>query len=337
MVPIGASRRRLAGAPALVLSAALLGGCASGGAAGPAGNAPVPEAATTPTTPAAAPLESKDEVTRALLLLLADRRLFEPVTMEQAFSGGPDLRVELATALGRIGDPRGRVYLEQMLASPEPAVRRAAVFALGELGRRETARTLLVAARDRDRETGVLAVEALGKLGVSVIEMGDALEPLGEEEAWARLLPHLFRFDEEAAVPLAIDGLGSTDPALHARAAYALGRHPRPEGAAALRGLLADADPFVRGWAARGLGEVGGAADLTRLAPLLSDPEPGPVIEALRSGRRLVLAGATAAPDGWRPRLLELLSDPRPQVRLTAVEAASAWMTDRTAPRCPLP
>ena len=62
-------------------------------------------------------------------------------------------------------------------------------------------------------------------------------------------------------VPLAERGLALPDPELHARAAYALAREPFPQAAPLLRGLLADPDPRVRAWAARGLGIVGGGED----------------------------------------------------------------------------
>src|SRR5687767_9631015 len=68
---------------------------------------------------------------RALLLLLEDRKLFEPSVATRFEQGGPELRELLAVALGRIGDSQGRPYLEILLADAEPAVRRAAAFGLG--------------------------------------------------------------------------------------------------------------------------------------------------------------------------------------------------------------
>jgi cyclophilin family peptidyl-prolyl cis-trans isomerase/HEAT repeat protein len=265
---------------------------------------------------------------KAVLLMLVDRQMFEPVSVSRAREGGPGLRETLAVALGRIGDPRGLDVLVELSVDDTAAVRRAAVFALGELEDRGAARALLRAAGDDDRETGVLAVEALGKLGASVVEVGDALAELPDEERWARLLPPLFRFDEEATVPLAQAGLGVADPELHARAAYALARNPRAEAAPTLRTLLGDPDPWVRGWAARALGRVGGGGDLARLRPLLDGPEPGPIIQTLRAGARLVGEAKAAAPASWRPRLMELLDDSRPGVRGAALEVAGTWLLD---------
>ncbi len=265
---------------------------------------------------------------RSLLLLLADRRMYEPFTAREFLAGEAGLREALAVALGRIGDPRGRPTLEALLLDAEPAVRCAAAFALGEVGNALAAPALLATAHDPDREAGSLAVEALGKLGASSLEVASALAGLPGGERRARLLPHLFRFHDPGKLELAREGLAAGDPPLHARAAYALARDALPEAAPDLRRLLADPDPWVRGWAARGLGQVGEPADLEAIAPLLADSEAGPVIQALRAAQRLIGERGAAPPPSWRPRLVALLDADHPGVRLTAVEAAGAWLPD---------
>jgi cyclophilin family peptidyl-prolyl cis-trans isomerase len=294
---------------------------------------------------------------RALLLLLADRRMYEQVTVLRALEGGPELREELAVSLGRIGDRQGRRVLQGLLIDDAPAVRRAAAFSLGLLGDPEGRPALLAAVHDADHETGVLAVEALGRLHVPVAEVGEQLLALPEDQRWARLLPYLFRFREPAMIPLAERGLVVSGGDLHARAAYALARDPLPAAAPLLRRLLSDPASQVRAWAARGLGLVGsGADDLAALLPLLDEPPGGrtagpasrhagdwsqggqegpagsaggPVIEALRAARALVLAGKAAPAAQWRQRLLQVLADPLPGVRAAAVEAAGLWLPDR--------
>jgi cyclophilin family peptidyl-prolyl cis-trans isomerase/HEAT repeat protein len=266
---------------------------------------------------------------RAMLLLVAERRVYEPVTALQALKGGPELRAELATALGRARDGDGRPVLEGLLIDEQPEVRRAAAFGLGLLGDPAAKPALLKAVRDPDRETGGLAIEALGRLAAPVLAVAEQLVPLPDEERWARLLPYLFHFKEEALVPLAEHGLGLADPELHRWAAYALARDPLPAAVPLLRRLAADPDPLVRAWAARGLGRAGGAAaDLATLAPLLADAAAGPVVEALRAAAALVGAGKAPAVADWRPRLTALLADPRAGVRVTAIEAAAAWLPD---------
>ncbi|HEX5760817.1 MAG TPA: HEAT repeat domain-containing protein, partial [Thermoanaerobaculia bacterium] len=280
-----------------------------------------------PSGPADLPeLAVEDADVRALLLLMVDRQAFEPVTVDRAARGGPALREELADALGRAGDPAGRGMLEGLLIDDEPPVRRAAAFALGELEDAAAMPALVAALRDPDRETGSLAVEALAKLGARAVDVAEGLLPLQPEtERWARLLPHLFRFKDEARVALAERALTVPDAELHAQAAYALGRDALPAAAAPLRGLLADPDPWVRSWAARGLGAVGEPADVPRLRPLLDAADASPIIQALRAAHLLITEKGAAAPAGGEPRLVELVADPRPGVGVTALEAAAAW------------
>jgi cyclophilin family peptidyl-prolyl cis-trans isomerase/HEAT repeat protein len=268
---------------------------------------------------------------RAMLLLLEERRSYEPVTVLEALKGGPELRADLAAALGRAQDREGRPVLEGLLIDEQPEVRRAAAFGLGLVGDPAARPALLKAVHDPDRDTGALAVEALGRLATPVLEVAEQLLALPDGERWARLLPNLFRFKEEALLPLAEHGLGLGDPQLHRQAAYALARDPLPAAAPLLRRLAGDPDPLVRAWAARGLGRVGGAADLPALLPLLGDAAPGPVVEALRAAAALIGAAkpaAAAAAGAWRARVLALLADPRAGVRVTAIEAAEAWLPD---------
>jgi cyclophilin family peptidyl-prolyl cis-trans isomerase len=302
----------------LLFLSLLLAACATSPA--PAGSPDVPV------------VPGPDLSVRALLLYLVDRQMYEPVVVQQALAGGPEVREALAVALGRIPDQQGRSPLVGLLLDDEPAVRRAAAFGLGELEDPEAVPALLAAALDEDRETGVLAVEALGKLKAPVVDVAQALLPLPDQERWARLFPSLFRFKEAATIRIAERGLALPDPELHARAAYALARDPRPEGLPLLRNLLADPDPRVRGWAARALGIVGEGTDLAALRPLLDDPRPGPIAQALRSAARLIGGGKAPAPADWRPRLRELMDDSRSGVRMTVLEAVASWPMDTPDP-----
>jgi cyclophilin family peptidyl-prolyl cis-trans isomerase len=266
---------------------------------------------------------------RAILLLLSDQKTYDPLAVQQVLRGGPELRADLAQTLGRIPDPRSRTSLAGLLIDDDPRVRRAAAFGLGVLKDKETVAALEKAEVDPDRETAVLAVEALGKIGAPVVEVGEHLLSLPEEERWARLVPYLFRFKEDGKIPLAEHALALPDRALHARAVYALAREPFPEAAPLLRPLLADPDPQVRAWAARGLYDVGDASDLPRLQPLVDAAEASPLIQALRTAARLIDGRKgtppAPAPPEWEPRLTELCYDSRPGVRTSALEAVGSW------------
>jgi cyclophilin family peptidyl-prolyl cis-trans isomerase len=307
-----------------VAAAALLA-CAGRHAAGTVVARPTPPA---PVPPGLTHLEE-----RALLLLLVDRQIFEPYTVEQSLLGDAGLREELALALGRIPDARAGQALRALIDDREPTVRRAAAFALGlhAESAAELRPALLRAVRDADRQVGTLAVEALARLTTPLADVQGGLDPLAVPERWARLLPSLFRFQEDATVEVARAALvpgAVADADLHADAAYALARYPRPAGAPLLRELLADPNPWVSAWAARGLGQVGEGADVILLRPLLDASATGPVVQALRAAARLGREGKTAAPASWRRPLLALLADARPGVRVTALEVAGSWLGD---------
>ncbi len=268
---------------------------------------------------------------RALLLMLADQKSYEPLAVHQALKGDAELRRLAALSLARIGDPRGAATLESLLGDPAATVRRAAAFALGELaeqGYAQAEQSLLQATTDPDRETGRLATEALGKIGTPLETVVAGLIKGASDELLPRLLPALFRFEGESVVRWAEQGLELEDPALRAMAAFALGRNPQPTGAPWLRQLLTDSDPWIRSMAARGLGRVGDRSDFERLRGLLEDPEPGPIIQALRSARLLIDDAKAAPPEDWQPYLLRLMLDPRPGVRLTAIEVSAVWLLD---------
>ncbi len=277
---------------------------------------------------------------RSLLLLLVDRKTYEPLIVRRCLAGPPPLRRELAAALGRAGDPRALDPLLGLLLDDEVEVQRAAAFAIGDFGerldpkrlsdRRRAAGGLLDAVAGPDREVGTLAVEALGKLGVTVEQVLARMKDLEPAERWARLLPSLYRFPDPQTPGLALQGLDLEDPALVEWAAYALTVRPQASSLETIRALAADPpSPRVAAWAARALGTIGrGGDDLKLLRPMLDGSAPAATIEALHAARSLISSGRVAAPDAWRDRLVELASDPRPGVRLTALDAASAWLLD---------
>ncbi len=304
---------------ALLAAAGLLLGCLSRPAEPPRAARP-PEAASTPGVVAE----------RAFLLMITDRRYHEPFTIRRLLAEQPELRPELALSLGRIGHPGVRPVLESLLEDQRPEVRREAAFGLGLLGEATDPEPLLVAVSDDDREVGLRAVEALARIGRPLEEVEAALSLLAVEERWHRLVPVLFRFEPEEIAPLAVRALSEAPAELRARAAYALARRAAVAAVAELRSLLGDPEPWVRGWAARGLAIAGDRTDLERLRPLLDESASGPVVHALNAARALIASGRAAPPADWVPVLEGLLDDPRLGVRLTAVEAAGAWLRNES-------
>ena len=264
--------------------------------------------------------------TQALLLLMADQKRFEEGVFIGLLDSSASVRRDLAVALGRIGDARGRGILQGLLVDIDPAVRQSAAFALGELALPEALPSLLRAAVDDDSPTGVLAVEALGKTQAPLADVRRTLTALEPQEAARRLAPALFRFKEDSLVEAAVELESNADPEVRRGAAYALARDARAGALPHLRRLLADPEATIRAWAARGLGDVGDLTDLARMEPLLGAPWPSPRIQAIRAGARILARTQAVPPLGWGRLLAALVDDPLPGVRAIALESSPAWI-----------
>lgn len=314
---------RLAATLSVVLAVLGLGGCSSvtGG----------------PTIVAAAPapvLGIEDLDQKATLILLADRLLYERLTVERALQSGPATRRLLALTLARVGDVRGLPVLARLLSDPDARVRRAAAFALGQIPARSSKQPLLRACLDSDRETGALAVGSLARIRVPLGDVLARLRDLPAEEVEARLLPDLHRFsssrlfadaEREAVARL---GIEAGDAWLRGRAAYALSRNPRPDLRTQFVELLHDSDPWVRTLAIRGLGATGSSGELPALREALLDSDGRVVVSALQAVDRILARGQVAAPADWRSSLLSLFEDPRAAVRVVALETSARWLLD---------
>ena len=247
----------------------------------------------------------------AMLLLLEDRRLYEPMILGRALASEERDRVAVAATLGRLADPRGEDALLLLLRDESAAVRRAAAHSLQGFGSPLATDALLLAAADPDRETGVRALRALATAGAPLERVAVALRELPEEEIWRRLVPALSLFPEAARRELAEAGLSEAPVELRAALAVAVLHDPAPASVPLARSLIAGEDPFVRGYAARVLGALGsGAADLALLAPLFRD-EAFPASEALAAADRLLRDGRAAPPAPWAEALPELALEAR--------------------------
>ena len=266
-------------------------------------------------SPPVQPVAGRDEVrssraadlrdTKALLLLMADQKRFEATVFVALLDSSASVRTDLAVALGRIGDPRGRGLLQGLLIDVEPQVRRAAAFALGELefpadvaapptpptsasaasSASSAISALLRASVDDDAETGALAVEALGKLQAPLADVRRTLTALAPDAAARRLAPALFRFREDAMVEVAVElarGARSSAPPVASEPAAPSERSIGGSGGALRGGLCPLPRRPHRGLAA--------PAPVAR-GPRAADPRLG----RARSGRRGRAGGLRAA------------------------------------------
>lgn len=263
-----------------------------------------------------------------LLLLMADRRYYDSFTVGSIRFENPELGASLALSLGRIGDERGLPPLHALLVEGKAPVRREAALALGLIGDPGSVPHLLAALSDSDPETAIWAVAALADLEVDLERVIQSLGSQSVAARGSRLAPFLFRFPPAQIQSTAERGLRSDRAEIRSMSVFALARDPQLEAVETLRSQISSSDPQVRGWVARALGQIGDRSDMSRLRVLLEDPRPGPTIQALRSGRRLVGSGMAAPPADWQPILLALLEDPRPGVASTAIETSAAWLLD---------
>ena len=95
---------------------------------------------------------------------MADQKRFEETVFIALLDSSASVRRDLAVALGRIGDSRGRGILQGLLIDSEARCGRRPPSPWGSSALPEAVPALLRAAVDDDAETGRLAVEALGKL-----------------------------------------------------------------------------------------------------------------------------------------------------------------------------
>ncbi|MBI3566039.1 MAG: HEAT repeat domain-containing protein, partial [Elusimicrobia bacterium] len=269
---------------------------------------------------------SEDRTTRASRLM--GRRIYNPtvtlhllLAVALAHSGDqaalPDLREALASerpaeraeaafGLGQFGlvdVPEGerepetvrlaRAAAADLLApavsDPAPAVRGAAVTALGQVAGRDSESFLLAAATDYD--AGVRGAAALALFR-------------------QRLVKRVTEYSAPAVgrlVQLAADA----DPEVRWRAAYAFSRWSEPRAAAALAALSADADARARLFAVRALGKLKAAPDAARLA----DADLYVRAEAV---------AALSAAKAWDKLPDAVFADPSAHVRAAAADAAAA-------------
>jgi cyclophilin family peptidyl-prolyl cis-trans isomerase/HEAT repeat protein len=206
-------------------------------------------------------------------------------------------RVLAARAMGRIQSEAYAPALAAAAAGDDDDVRRAALFALGQLGmpRGATPAPEAVEAVTRglsapDPGTVAAAVEALGKLAPP--GAAERILPLlGHDDAAVRREGALALFRlrfvpqwrgeseqppelPEAAVQGLIGAFGDAEAEVRRAAVYAFSRFGAPGHTEAVAGLLSDPDEWVRLFAVRTLGRSGESEPVAALAATLEDESP---------------------------------------------------------------
>jgi cyclophilin family peptidyl-prolyl cis-trans isomerase/HEAT repeat protein len=224
----------------------------------------------------------------------------------------PEVRQMAAFALGLIGDGRARDPLVQALGDPSVLVQGSAAEGLGLIG-------------------DPAAAEPIGRTIAQIVAAGALDADPGDDADVRRDTPlAVFRLGLFALVRLkAYEPIAAAvlDAAGQPRVrwwpvAFALQRLEDPRALNALLTLAGDAHPYTRAFAVKGLGALKDRAALPVLLPLVSSSDRTVVIEAVRA------LGRFGDPAAASP-LLKIIQDRKaePAVRLEAVAAVGSVRT----------
>ena len=165
------------------------------------------------------------------------------------------------------------IRLTELLADPDPEVRRTAAESLGKIGQRSAGHGLLTALNDQDSRVRAAAALSLGRLGdgASGISLAGRLVDSSEavRGASALALSELERTGASEAET--IRALHHHDPSVRMAATRALVSQDIVPFTAELVGALHDTDAHVRQGIAAALGETGDRRAIPHLLRLLKE------------------------------------------------------------------
>lgn len=196
------------------------------------------------------------------------------------------IRARAALAVGRIGAPEAGHLLYGMVGDNSIDVAAKAAFALGLTGEKEYAVKLADIAFDLPSAVGVKAIEAAGRLADSssteVIEILPQYLAHPSPEVREAACMAVFRIGAKTLAP-EISKMLATEPDELVKLAglYSLARMKIAEAEDIYISFLADADPFARSLALRGLGAVETEQSTHYLAIALNDSDSKVVAQAI--------------------------------------------------------
>ena len=255
------------------------------------------------------------------IIHLEDRREVTARLEEYLTDENPDLRARAAMAVGRIGAAgSGQLLYDLITSDSSMDVAARAAFAIGLTGEKEFAADLLDLALDLPTKIAGPLVEAAGRLmdssmtGEIEILTGFLGHPSPEVREAACMA--LFRANATKKIPDIIALTASEpDDEVQIAALYALARLRAQDAPEVYEKHLADADPFVRSLAVRGMGLSDSKDAIHYLAIALNDSDPKVVAQAVAS-----LAGKSS--DEAKSKLARRLSTERDENLKTAMIAA---------------
>ncbi len=259
----------------------------------------------------------------AALLELEDRRAYDAsVLYSAARSTDPAIRARAALAAGRIGDPRGRALLAELLNDPAPQVQASAAFGAQVLADPTLTDELIPLLSGRDPSVGAAAAKA-----VSFLARGDgqdalvaAVDKAPAPEPRATMLRSLWRFAAPATEAAALRYVNDPDDRVRFGAVYAIARKPLETSLPALTAALGDRNPDTAAYAARALGILAKKESVDPLFAALDSGKPPLVTNALVSLEGVLEKnpGSSAGKDRIA-RVVALAGDANPNFAIPAL------------------
>lgn len=190
----------------------------------------------------------------------------------------PEVRRTAAEALGKIGHQSANSPLIGALADRDPRVRAAAALALGRVNDQMSGAALVEHLSDPSDAVQRASAMALGEMGVSAAHVGQILQALRNPDVSTRVAASqtLLSLDTVSFSTDLVAALTDSDAQVRQGVAAVLGETGDMRSLPSLVGLLKnDADAGVRAEAAFRLGKVGDAGVLGALSAVgEKDPNP---------------------------------------------------------------
>jgi HEAT repeat protein len=251
-------------------------------------------------------------------------------------------RVLAIELLGEIGDSSSIPPLLAALRDPDPFLRRAAANALGRLRGSEAVGALISILKDPDTNVRAAAANSLGAVADSRA-VAPLIRLLSEAHWQVRVeaVEALGRLKSPEALQPLLGCLRDKDKEVRAEAAHAVGEFADAGCVEALVNALVDPEAAVRQAAARALIKISpcweqlpaASEALPNLWAAFRQKDPAVRFAAIEVLRRLGETPAVSAPLSDKREaaiqiLIELLRDPDPDLRRTAI-ASLARVADR--------